>query len=435
MKKLSFQKIFCFISIIFIGGCCLFYGTRFIKLFIDNEKEKRIEKNTLVKNIKDNNSESDNFKDINGTMYFINDSNNNYLMYSNILWRIIKINNDNSITVISDEPITSLAYGKELDYTNSNINKWLNNINDDFTGILEKQLNSPNTYLQKTEACLDIVDTIDNKDCQNINNDNYISLLSTIDFANIGNKKSYVVNNNYFYLHNQNSKKEIWYISDEGKVTTSNGLDIYGVKPVITIKSNTDYISGDGTQDNPYIIENEFGLFGSFVKLDNMIWRIYQVNETEVRLVLNNYIENLTYQYSNNSSYHNDTVSGSIAYYLNHTFLNSLSFKDKVNEVKWPNGFYNSSNNYDYLDSLSNTVDSKVALISIGDIRLNNKLENYFTMTGTQNRSSSVYSISKYGKVSTKNIGTNLNVVPTISINKDLLTKGNGTINSPFEME
>ena len=43
--------------------------------------------------------------------------------------------------------------------------------------------------------------------------------------------------------------------------------------------------------------------------------------------------------------------------------------------------------------------------------------------------------INENKKLHTKNIQTKANVVPTISINKDLLTKGNGTINSPFEME
>ena len=440
MKKLSFQKLFCFISILFILSCCIFYGTRFIKLYIENEKNKQSEENSLVKVIKENNIDNPKLKEINGSLYFIDDSNNNYLLYSNILWRIIKLNNDNSITIISDKPLTSLAFGKNVDYEKSNINRWLNNQNDDeLSGILIKQLNNTNYYLQKTPTCLDTVDTINNELCKNINTDNYISLLSTIDFVNIGNKESYVINNTYFYLNNQNSNNEIWYVSNDGKITTSNGFDIFGIRPVITIKSNIDYIDGNGNLEKPYTLEKENGLFGSYVKLDNMLWRIYQVNENDIRLVLNDYLkvnnQKLTYQYSNNSSYHDDTVYGSIAYYLNHTFLNSLSYKNLIEEVYWSNGFYSDNTNYNYEDSLKTKVNTKVALISIGDILLNNELENYFTMTGTSNHSSSIYSIQKNGKVSTKNIGTSLNVVPAINLKKELLTKGNGTIDSPYEME
>ena len=64
----------------------------------------------------------------------------------------------------------------------------------------------------------------------------------------------------YFYLNNTNEELEPWYIDNEGKITTTTGKDTYGVKPVITIKSNIDYISGDGTKDNPYRIEKENGL-------------------------------------------------------------------------------------------------------------------------------------------------------------------------------
>lgn len=439
MKKLNFQKLFCFISFIFILSCCLFYGTRFIKFYLESKKIEIIEKNSLAKVIKENNQENNNFKEINGNTYFINNSDNNYLLYSNLLWRIIKINSDNSITVISDHSLTSLAYGESLDYKDSYINKWLNASDKEYSGILEKQLNNIETYLQKTTTCLDIIDELDNKECQEKSNDNYISLLSTNDFVNIGNKESYIVNNEYFYLNNSNKEKEIWYVDNEGKVTTSKGKDIIGVKPVITIKANIDYISGDGKEDNPYKIENENGLFGSYVKLDNQIWRIYQVNNNDIRLVLNDYLKvnnnNLKYIYSNTNSYHDDYKQGSIAYYLNHDFLNTLSYKDKIKEVDWTNGYYGSNSNFDYEQALNTTINSKVAMISIGDIKLNNELEDYLTLTGTKDKGTMIYTIKSNGKTLTKNIQNKSYVVPTISLDKEILTKGNGSIDNPYEME
>ena len=439
MKKLSFQKIFCFTSFLFIISCCIFYGTRFIKYYLESKKVEIIEKNSLVKVIRENNQENNNFKEINGTKYFINDTDNNYLLYSNILWRIIKINNDNSITVISDNSLTSLAYGENVSFNESYINKWLNISSKDYSGILESHLNNKETYLQKTISCQDVVTELDNKECQNKNTDNYISLLSTSDYVNIGNKESYVINNEYFYLNNLNEENKVWYVDYEGKITTNNGTDIIGIKPVITIKANIDYISGNGTKNKPYTIEKENGLFGSYVKLDNEIWQIYQVNETEVRLVLNDYLkinnDNLKYIYSNVSSYHNDYNQGSIAYYLNNNYINSLSYKDKIKEVEWSNGYYGINSNYDYTKALEPTIKSKVALISISNIRLNNQLDNYFTLTGTKEKGSMVYTIDSSQKLSTKNIQTKINVVPTISLDKNLLTKGKGTIDNPYEME
>ena len=155
--------------------------------------------------------------------------------------------------------------------------------------------------------------------------------------------------------------------------------------------------------------------------------------------MLNDYLKvngnELKYRYSKSTSYHNDTISGSIAYYLNNDYLNKLSYKDKIKEVKWSNGYYNSATNFDYTNSLKNKIDSKIALMSIGDIYLNPNTNNYFTMTGSSDRGSQVYVITDNKKLFTKSVTNELNVIPTISINQKLLTKGNGTKDAPYEME
>ena len=72
---------------------------------------------------------------------------------------------------------------------------------------------------------------------------------------------------------------------------------------------------------------------------------------------------------------------------------------------------------------------------SYGGVIYEPTLSNYFTMTGQNTKSSMVYMITKDKKLYTKQIGSSINVIPTISIEKNILTKGNGTIDSPFEME
>lgn len=437
MKKLSFQKIFCFLSILFIVSCFAFYGTRFIKLYLENRKTEIIEKDSLVKVLKENNNKNDDFKSVNGENYFTGKTDTNYLMYNHILWRIIKLNSDNSLTAISDKALTYLAFGKTESFINSNVYNWLNSNEKEYTGILETALNK--NYLQKTTICTTKLDELSNTPCNETNNDNYFSLLSVVDYLNIGSKDSYLANDEYFYLSNLNNDNKVWYIDNEGNGKLSTGNDILGIRPVITIKANVDYVSGKGTKDNPYIIEKDNSLFGSYVKLGNDIWRIYQIKDNDIKLMLNDYLkvnnDNLKYKYSNSTSYHNDTVNGSIAYYLNHTFLNNLSYKDKIKETKYENGYYNSSTEYNYINSLKNTVDTKVALMSIGDIYLNPELNNYFTMTGNSNRGGMVYAITEDKKIYAKQVSSTANIVPTISIDKSILTKGNGTKDSPFEME
>ena len=437
MKKISIQKIFCFISILFIGSCCIFYGTRFIKLYLENEKRGAAAKNSLAEKIQNNNKENENFKQINDDYYFIKDEENNYLEYSNILWRIFKITKDNKVLAISDDSLTSLAYGQDKTFQESYISKWLNSSDKEYSGILETALSNRETYLTETSICQDKVDTIDNKDC----NDYYslpFSLLDTHDYAIIG-KESYLINGDNFYLVNSTTDNKIWYITSEGKIITSIGSDIMGVRPVITLKSNFDYNSGTGSKEDPYTIEDEKEFFGSYVKLGSDIWRVYQVNDNEIKLMLNDYLKvnnkYLTYSYSGSNSAFNDSVSGSVANYLNTTYLKSLSYKDKLKETKWSNGYYGSTANYDYEEALKTTVTTKVALLSIGDVILNGELKDFYTTTGSALKGTMIYTIKDNKKPVTKYMNSELNVVPTICIDKNILTKGNGTIDSPFEME
>ena len=69
-RKLSMQKIFNLISFMFLLACVIFYGGRFIKLYIENNKVE--ETNSMAKDIKESNNENENFKNINGE-YFKND--------------------------------------------------------------------------------------------------------------------------------------------------------------------------------------------------------------------------------------------------------------------------------------------------------------------------------------------------------------------------
>ncbi len=108
-RKINYQKLFNTISIGFICACILFYGARFTSLYIKNKKVEEENVNTLYKVVFNTNYGKENFVDVGGNHYFKNEVDNNYVMYSNILWRIVKINTDNSLALISENPLVSLA--------------------------------------------------------------------------------------------------------------------------------------------------------------------------------------------------------------------------------------------------------------------------------------------------------------------------------------
>lgn len=435
-RRLNIQKVFNLASILFALTCCVFYGGRFLKFYLEHNKSE--EAKLLADSIKENNIENNNLKNINGDIYFQGTDINNYIKYSNLIWRIIRINSNNSITVVLDNPITALAAGEEKNFKNSYINEWLNHQDKEYTGILQNNLNNHKNYLTYTNTCNDQINDTKNITCKNRIENTYITVPSLNDYVNTGGQKGFMNNNEFYYLINNNKEKKIWYIDDDGKVGTSDGTDIIGVKPVITLKSNLSLINGDGSKENPYIIENTSGLFGSYVKLGNDLWRIYSVEGETLKLSLNSHLtlngNEVKYKYSSNGYQHNDTKQGSLAYYLKNTYLPTLSYNNIINETKYSNGTYNTTTNFDYKETLKEKVDTKVTTLSIGDIILNNLNTNYFTTTGVSKDTNYMYVIRSNFEIYTKNSSSNLNIVPVISINKNLLTQGEGTLNNPLEV-
>ena len=439
--NVDYQKLFNTISIGFICACILFYGARFTSLYIKNKKVEVENVNTLYKVVFNTNYGKENFVDIGGNHYFKNEVDNNYVTYSNILWRIIRINADNSVTLISENPLVSLAYKEEVNFEESYLNKWLNitEEEEENTGILEYNLNNPDKYLLKNETCLDVVDKLSNQLCKTTYTDKYLGLMSTSDYVNTGAETSFINNNTKFYLSNTTDTNKIWYITDTNKVSYSDGTDLIGLRPVITVKGNINIVSGNGTLNSPYTFESEKGMFGAYVKLGEDTWRIYQVNEDTINLVSNNLLElnneAIERIYTNKGYSYNSSKWNTLAYYLNNNYLNSLPYKNKIELNNWANGYYGADNNYNYKEALTDTKEAYVGLLNITNIRLNNELKNYFLMTGSTKNGSLIYLASNNGTIYSTSSDEKNYILPTITIKKELLTKGEGTIDSPLEME
>ena len=126
------EKKFRIISILFIVGCIIFYGGRFGYFYMkynkksSNSSSKEVLAITIQK--KGIVSSKDGLYNDNGELVFKGEKVDNYLIYSNILWRIVRVNNDNSIVLVTDSKLTDLAYSSDTDsdFTKSYIMNWLN---------------------------------------------------------------------------------------------------------------------------------------------------------------------------------------------------------------------------------------------------------------------------------------------------------------------
>lgn len=435
-RKVNVEKLFCFISFVFIMVCILWYGGRFIYFYLDSKKTNENNQTLLAEEIINKNINNENFRLLDDIYYFYKQATNNYVNYSNLTWRIVKIGKDKEIVLIADNYLTTLAYGQEVEYQESYIHQYLNKTTDENTDSLEEKLNNYKNYLIKSKICIDSVNNVKNVTCNTKFQDYYLGLLSVEDYINTGAKESFIANGEYTYLANQNKEKEIWYVNEEGKLDTTDGTDIMGIKPVITLKSSTNLISGTGSKEDPYKIEEETSFFGGYVKLGEDIWRVYDSDGENIKLVLTETLKvqdtALKYAYSKNNSYYNDTNYASLAYYLNHTYLDSLSYKNLVINSNYNNGYYGSSNNYQEITN--QVIDTFVAIPSVIDINLSNA-DGYSTLTGSMAESTSIYVKNHTGLVSEKGVKTENNILPCITINKNSLVAGNGSFNDPYRTE
>ena len=138
--KLKTQNIIIFANIIILLGIIFFYTYRLVHFYrIEHPKiEKSLTLNeiiTLKKNIVTFGSGLYKVKD--GYIYKGNDI-NNYLEYSGYLFRVLSIDKDGNIKVITDDSLTNLAWGLEDSYENSYVKSWLDG-QDEHAGIFYKR--------------------------------------------------------------------------------------------------------------------------------------------------------------------------------------------------------------------------------------------------------------------------------------------------------
>lgn len=435
-RKINIQKIFNVISIAFLSICAVFYGVRFLTLYIKNAKQMNSEANTLGSKLKKENKNI--LQKIDGANYFTGKVDTNYVSYSGILWRAIKIENDNTVTLVSDNAITVLAFGNGKDYDSSYITSWLNKNENENSGILEKNMNNYKEYIKIGKVCNDKLSSVSNLECSDVNEKYYFNMLTANDYVNTGAANGFINTNEVFYLSDMADDDNIWFVNEEGKVGKSKGNDIYGVKVVISLKENAPLVGGKGTKDDPYTFDSTKNNFGSYVKLGNDTYRVIGYSDNQYKLVYDGYIKDgendIVRNFSPKSAYFDDTVWGSAANYMNTTFLNSLSYKDIIIENEYPCGYYGSGNDFDYMDSYKQTLKTRVSFASVGDIILNHDLTDYFILNSSSSKNTFVYTYQNKNTLFSKSSNSTAKLVPVITINTDKLV-GIGTKDNPYRLE
>lgn len=427
-KKMKlWEKIFCLASFLFILGCCIHYGTRLVKYYkIYNPVSESGEKIELLSSSIAKGSsivyEGSGLYMVGGSYTYKGTDVNNYIKFSNQIWRIIRSNKDGSLDVVLDQPINTLKWDNELkNYTESDVHKYLNN---EFLKYLNKDLIVPTT------ACNDIVDDVKSFSCKEYTTDSYVRLLTMSDYLNSDAEGTYISDEDDKLWLGTRGTTFVWNVNGTN-LSNSESTRTYDIKPVVTLKNTAAVLKGDGTKENPYQVEEERKELnvGSYVKLGNDTWVIYSKEDGKVRLALNNLYNDgsTTYRFSVVGTEYNTLEENSLAYYLNNTFYNTLSYKELLQEVDWYIGGYENS----YKDVYTKTAKAKIGSYNVADLKFNSELTGYYLLTPAS--LTEVY--IKNDELMASKIAMYRAIRPTICIETKNIKSGEGTEEAPYELE
>ena len=268
-----------------------------------------------------------------------NDVKNNYLLFSGMLFRIVKANDDGSIMIISDESVTNLRIN-HTDYKNSNVDTWLNN-------VYFKALHNTDDYLIDATYCVGNINSL-----IDYNNECDTKITSKVGLLSIGDYQKTVVNNDT-YLDNGNYYALSHMIGNNYATVPIENDTMYGlrssilggIRPVLNLKSNLYIVSGKGTSDSPYKLgDYNYGekneeihdrLIGEYLEYSGLTFRIIGVDSNKnVRLIMskpwdvkpNNEQLKLSVAEVDNLEF-NLTDTNNPGYILNHNDIDYISSK------------------------------------------------------------------------------------------------------------
>lgn len=446
-KVLKITPVLVTLNIIVLLIIVGFYSLRLVKYYKLEHTSKGNKDTVLVDALIKKQSFLDDTKGLvydkeNNFYRYKGDVDDNYVSYSGILFRVISIDENKNIKMISDDVLTLMYSGLEKGYNSSFINKWLNISESDNSGIFESILYNSEKLITKTNLCLDNVDDLEKITCNDIDNNNNVTLLSLYDYKECGGSSSFLNNGTSFNLSTLNSENNNYYVNSNGEIgLNQTTTKVNGVRAVITINGKTINISGKGTKENPYKIEkhsitklNETYV-GDYIRFSNNSYRVVEINDNKVKVVLDGVItendENKLIAFSDIDSDYNS--NGTLYKYLNNTYYKSLENNKFIVSSDWYTNTLDLSN-LDYTEVYNNKVKANIGILNLGEFFIN-EYNNVFTLSRGIESSNIINVINSDGNFYGDLVTSKYNVRPAMYLDGNLeIVSGVGSEYGPYEL-
>ncbi len=248
----------------------------------------------------------------------------NYIMFSNMLFRIVGLNSDGSVKIVASDNIGTVNY--------DDVDKWLNDY------FYDHLTDKSTKYIVKGSFCKSTVsdknvDTV--KSCKGNKKEN-VGLLSISDYNNsVIDGNSYLYPNNIAWTSNNQNDNKAWavrtYFSGNGTSKYMSFDDKYNfaVYPVINLKKGIKLIDGDGSLGDPYIFINKSKAragdnintrqSGEYVSYGNIKYRIIDVDKDGYTKVVSDAVvmtNSVGYENKDKAKIYNPEKKGNVGYYI-----------------------------------------------------------------------------------------------------------------------
>ena len=314
-------------------------------------------------------------EDTNNKNYYTGEDVNNYVQFSGMLWRMVGLNSDGTIKLVTADSISNVVYGNQSSYKKTNIYKWLN---DYFYDHLASK-----KYVVKSNWCVGEVSSEREDGCDTKEKAN-VGLLTLQEYnkaeENESNYLASVMMGSY-WLANKKDDNNSWVIRDTAAETFKT-TDITTTRPVINIQKDMYAENGDGSYENPYSLGDykkgkansklNDRVVGELVSYSGYNWIIMDTSDDGTTLIMTNTItdtngEPLEIAYENTKNYkYSINEKGNIGYQINKSIKDYLVTDEKIIVNKWDVIEFDQNKMYDQFNK--ETYESKYSIPKSYDI-------------------------------------------------------------------
>lgn len=264
--------------------------------------------------------------------YYVGNIDNNYIYFNNMLFRIVRVNDDNSVLIVSNDSLANVDYTNDGRFTDSALDRWLN---DYFYNLLEP---SYQDLIKSSSWCDDVIssDNITTTECSRQTDKRRVGILSLQDYnLSYDGMGSYLDKSNFSWYANLAEDNKAWAITSTDSypntINASESTNLLNVVPALNLKDSTTVLEGDGSYSDPYVVVKKDTVrrssklnkrqVGEYVSYSGYLFRISNVLDdgtTEVImdsvLKSNNQQVNISYTNGNKQKVYNPNQEGNIGY-------------------------------------------------------------------------------------------------------------------------